>query len=498
MSHDDSDFLESSPEDNHVDSAPESAIPSEALTPNLAWRKLRIFVLGCLIVTGSGLLFTGLLTAASGWYTSRSEFCNSCHIMEPYYQSWEESSHSHVACIKCHFPPGAAEKMRGKLLGLVQLAKYVTRSQGPRPMAEIPDASCLRSGCHETRTLAGKVDFHGIPFDHTPHLEKLRRGKKLRCTSCHSQIVQGKHIAVTTSTCFLCHFKEGHFNEGLGACTRCHQIPEQTFELGGDVSFSHELAYEKGIDCQNCHGDLIRGDGNVSRGTCQTCHNRELDINKISDHVLMHKIHVTDHKVDCMDCHQEIEHSLEPQQLANAAADCISCHPNHHQEQINMLQGVGGLSIPDRNASMMSSRVACRACHRIREVSSTGTVLWRASAEVCTACHSSTAAEKLQAYTQQMSAALSDLEEAIERVQTAIADLDLEPAELADLRSKINKIEHDTNFLKIGNGIHNIHYASTLARVLFKEIADVCREVGIPEPTNTLPEKVDELDSASG
>ncbi len=53
--------------------------------------------------------------------TSRPQFCNSCHIMEPYYRSWQVSSHSNVSCTKCHFPPGAGEKVRGKLLGLVQL-----------------------------------------------------------------------------------------------------------------------------------------------------------------------------------------------------------------------------------------------------------------------------------------------------------------------------------------------------------------------------------------
>ena len=64
------------------------------------------------------------------------------------------------------------------------------------------------SGCHETRLLQGKVKFKRFYFDHKPHLTELRRGKKLRCTSCHSQIVQGDHMKVTESTCFLCHFKE--------------------------------------------------------------------------------------------------------------------------------------------------------------------------------------------------------------------------------------------------------------------------------------------------
>ncbi len=112
-------------------------------------------------------------SACAGWYTSRPQFCNSCHIMEPYYKSWQESSHKDVSCIECHFPPGFGGKVRGKMLGLVQLAKYVTASAGAAalpPRSPMPVA-CGR-GCHETRLLTGRVDFHGVPFDHTPHLER--------------------------------------------------------------------------------------------------------------------------------------------------------------------------------------------------------------------------------------------------------------------------------------------------------------------------------------
>ena len=171
---------------------------------------------------GAFTLFAVLLTGASGWYTSRSQFCNSCHIMEPYYVSWQESSHNDVTCTKCHFPPGVGEKVRGKMLGLVQLAKYVTATAGPSPSAEIPDASCLRSGCHETRLLSGRVDFQGIPFDHGPHLGNLRRGKQLRCTSCHSQIVQGAHMTVTASHLLPVPFQGRALQRGSG---HLHSLP---------------------------------------------------------------------------------------------------------------------------------------------------------------------------------------------------------------------------------------------------------------------------------
>ncbi len=207
---------------------PDSESDAPAVTsPRRIWRKLRLITLGGLVIVGSCLLSLGLVTASAGWYTSRSEFCYSCHIMEPYYQSWERSTHSDVTCIKCHFPPGAAEKVRGKMLGLVQLAKYVTRSQGPRPTADIPDESCLRSGCHDRRNLGGHVDFHGIPFDHTPHLNNLRHGKELRCTSCHGMLVQGHHMSVSTATCFLCHFKDSALQRRRGGL---HPMPSNPRE----------------------------------------------------------------------------------------------------------------------------------------------------------------------------------------------------------------------------------------------------------------------------
>jgi predicted CXXCH cytochrome family protein len=418
-------------------------------------------------------------------YTSRSEFCISCHIMEPYYVSWQESSHRDVACIKCHFPPGAAEKVRGKMLGLVQLLKYVTATAGPRLNAEISDDSCLR--CHDTRLLAGRVDFHGIPFDHRPHLADTRRGKKLRCTSCHSQIVQGSHMTVTTSTCFLCHFKEGMFNEGLGTCTRCHQIPEGEFELGGGVKFSHDLAYERGVDCANCHGDLVRGKGNVPRERCTACHNREDDINKIDDHAFMHQVHVTDHKVDCLECHLEIEHSLNRHRIEHAAADCAACHPNHHSEQIRMLLGAGGKSVADRRDVMAVAGISCPSCHQVKEVSPTGTVLWRASTAVCTQCHDAAATERLRARHDQLQGSLAEIEAALTRAREAIAGAGLDEARAAELTQRLRDLDDDLQFLRVGNSIHNMHYADSLVRAVVDKLRAICRELNLAEPTINLP-----------
>src|SRR5262245_51611392 len=162
-------------------------------------------------------LIVGLGTmGAFAEYSMQPDFCRSCHLMEPYYQAWHQSTHKNVSCPQCHFEPGMQNTLYGKFQASSQAVKYITQTYGSKPHAEIKDVSCMRSGCHEKRLLEGKVNWDvstvrggkiTIRFDHTPHLTEERRGKQLRCVSCHSQIVQGQHLVVTLDTCFLCHMK---------------------------------------------------------------------------------------------------------------------------------------------------------------------------------------------------------------------------------------------------------------------------------------------------
>src|SRR5512145_92717 len=60
-------------------------------------------------------------------YSAQPSFCDNCHIMEPYYQSWATSSHNDVACIECHYAPGVKAEAMGKLQAANQVVKYITR-----------------------------------------------------------------------------------------------------------------------------------------------------------------------------------------------------------------------------------------------------------------------------------------------------------------------------------------------------------------------------------
>jgi hypothetical protein len=106
--------------------------------------------------------------------TSTPNFCGyTCHNMKPYYDSWKLSKHNQIACVECHIAPGLGAEVRKKFEALAMVAKYFTSTEGTKPWAEVDDAACLR--CHERRLLQGKVVFHDVIFDHTPHMSESRR-----------------------------------------------------------------------------------------------------------------------------------------------------------------------------------------------------------------------------------------------------------------------------------------------------------------------------------
>ena len=268
-----------------------------------------------LILLAVGLVVGGAAGVGLWEVSSSPVLCNSCHIMKPYVAAWKTSKHNQVACVQCHYPPGLRDTIWVKYQAITQVVKWATQTYSSKPYAEVEDGSCLRSGCHDRRLLDGKVVFkRGIIFDHKPHLEQVRRGRQLRCTSCHSQIVVGTHIEVTESTCFLCHFKgfkTAREIQPLGGCTGCHQAPKGDIMLGS-VRFNHDEMVTRGVACQRCHLNVVEGDGEAPRERCFTCHNEPEKLERYTDSAFVHDFHVTGKNIECGRCHTAIKHRLPP------------------------------------------------------------------------------------------------------------------------------------------------------------------------------------------
>jgi nitrate/TMAO reductase-like tetraheme cytochrome c subunit len=271
------------------------------------------------------VVVVGVLALTALWQVSASpRFCNSCHLMRPYVQAWQASKHSGVACVECHYPPGLRDTLRVKFQAITQVAKWATGTYSSKPFAEVEDASCFRSGCHSREQLEARGVMHlgrGVKFDHRPHLDPARIGRELRCTNCHSQIVVERHFEVTTSACFICHFKgtkDGRELAPVAGCTGCHEAPRGDIAIGS-VTFKHDDVIQRGVTCQKCHLNVVEGAGEAPRERCFTCHNQTEKIARYGETPLIHRAHAAAHGIGCTRCHTEITHRLPPPIGAPAA-----------------------------------------------------------------------------------------------------------------------------------------------------------------------------------
>ena len=318
-------------------------------------------------------------------YSAQPGFCTTCHLMQPYYDSWATSSHNDVPCIKCHYAPGIKAEAMGKLQAANQVVKYVTGAYGTKPWAEIEDAACLRSGCHSLRKVEGVVSFHGVRFDHAQHLGELRRGKQLRCTSCHSQIVQVDNLAVEQTTCNLCHFKERDAGEPLAGCIGCHRSPPRVVSAAGFV-VDHEQYVEDLVPCVSCHQQVTEGSGAAEEARCWNCHNVPERIEQFEHTTLLHRVHIAEHNLECTQCHLPIEHRMVA--LAESAElDCATCHQRVHEAQQQLFSGMGGHGVENQPSSMFLARVSCAGCHELTKSVGAHETVRGAGEASCLSCH---------------------------------------------------------------------------------------------------------------
>ncbi|MCC7262241.1 MAG: NapC/NirT family cytochrome c [Candidatus Latescibacteria bacterium] len=402
------------------------------------WRLLSFLAL---FLVGFGLLATILTVEA----TSQPKFCGSCHIMEPYYKSWLTSSHKDFACVECHIPPGIYSEIQKKTEAISMVASYFTGTYGTNPWAEVDDAACLQ--CHQRRLLAGKENYKGVIFDHEPHLSELRREKKLRCTSCHSQIVQGSHIAVETSTCFLCHFKDQASGKGTARCTLCHAVPEKVIEKGS-LSFNHADVKRFDMQCQACHSHITSGEGTAPKQRCYVCHNDVTRLEKYDDHPALHRIHVSEHKVECLHCHTEILHGESAGPPKQNAGSCGVCHADGHSPQRDLYSGQGGKGVPERPSNMFLAGISCEGCHFVPRQKGADKIQ-SAGALACMACHGPRYAKMLDRWKGVLD----------ERLALARRELTQAQGSLRAGCQALSDAEANLLLVERGHGVHNVDYA---------------------------------------
>ena len=409
-------------------------------------------------------------------YSETPSFCGLCHNMEIYVNSWKTSSHRNVSCSTCHYEPGFGNHLRAKMTDFQLALAYIITGRGIEKLHhEVKDTSCLQKGCHAKADIRENMIFKNVAFNHPKHLETLRRGKRLRCNTCHDQIVQGAHLKVTEADCFICHFyKAGSGGEeeclSCWECGSCHIQPKGDIPIQG-MSFNHKRYIDRGVDCLDCHMGINKGDGHVEENKCIECHEEHELRNTTFTSEFLHQRHVTDRKIECYRCHTEIKHEVGGMPTtAQFMESCEKCHTKQiHLGPREMYRGTGGIGVPDSPGKMYTMKVDCAACHKAQEESKaalyTTKYLERALAESCVRCHGEGHDMMLFHWKGLLVHAGNEVNSRLFNVQRKLYEAErgrLDDSRIKKAQKLINEARHNYTFSLMGKGVHNIEYALKL------------------------------------
>lgn len=333
------------------------------------------------ITLGVFLLVSGALLAFAEHRTSKPEFCGSCHIMEPYYESWHADLHGaklDIACVECHYAPGERTTINAKLRGLSQVASYFSGRYGSsRPRAHVDNLSCTTSKCHgDMKFMDKEIAVGTVKFVHSKHLhpdeakqvatqrelEELTRtlsdtlGKdrfeQLKEVAREAtpakprvdrmtQLVSDWGVAVTAEQ--VSKFTQLNHREvrvaQLGGlqCTNCHSYVAPDPNRNKDPGSAHHFTVKK-TACYTCH--FTNESFNTGTASCLGCHTlpgREITVHKeLSPEestklktpelekkpVRMDHREILNRKVDCFACHADVA----SENSTVTRRDCERCH----------------------------------------------------------------------------------------------------------------------------------------------------------------------------
>lgn len=431
---------------------------------NLGWFKLSLIA----------VVFIGLFMFVSIEITGQPGFCNSCHVMKPYYDNWKTSEHSDVKCLKCHVRPGIVNYAKAKITGLAQAVDCVVGRIGTKANGRVYDEACLRDGCHLVEVLeTAEIDLNGIKFTHKGHIGAEVAGIEISCGTCHSHFEGDEHFTVNREVCFTCHFL---YDEDPAdrvvqiGCRDCHEVPDKVIRRGMvDVNHQEFVSYKANCD-DSCHQRQTVIKSDVSGSICLNCHSHVMEDGV--DVEELHRVHTEGEKVECFACHGDIYHGPTKSNSIAAMMDCKNCHSDTHGVQRSMFAAEEDPRGHDSGkilSPMFLTHVACTDCHIEQSHRVAGGVLdsfgavARAVPRACDKCHEVGSGAKyipfwqgkVKKLYQQVSTRLRELEGGLEYEDAAVAKRLEGP--ISEVKELLRSVESDGSW-----GVHNFKYSEAL------------------------------------
>ncbi len=430
----------------------------------LNWKVKLLALAAVILVFSSGLIVV----------SEQPGFCNSCHIMNTFYDSWKTSSHSEVNCLDCHLQPGFVGHVKGKINGLAQAVDCTVGRVGTKPNAMIKDKSCLRSECHSTEELlTTNIDYKGIKFTHKNHIAKVVDGIRITCGTCHSHFEGDEHFNVNNDVCFTCHFlRDIETDKRLvqTSCTDCHEVPDMAIQRGL-VTINHTEFVSYKASCEDsCHKKEVQKTSEVADRVCLNCHSFSKEHQP--DSAELHKTHTNHDKVECFACHGEVSHGQTEVTSVSVMMDCQNCHSNTHQVQ----RTIYATEHPMQNektdrvlSPMFLTHVECTGCHiepvqrKSGILDSFGTVA-KAMPRACDKCHEEGTGRQYIPFWQRKIKGLYETISQAADILEQRAELETDEQLTQEHQSKIKQVRSILESVSSDGswGVHNFKYTEAM------------------------------------
>ena len=247
------------------------------------------------VVSGVILVLLASGLGVAEYRTAQPTFCASCHIMEPYYDSWCKDVHGSklgIACVECHYAPGERTTIKAKFKGLSQVTSYFSGRYGAtRPRAHVSNLSCMSAKCHgDERFMEKPIMLGTVQFTHANHLQRndakeqpnVERLSELETTL--EDLVGQENFTELKAVAR----ESGHAEDRYNKLTAMCKMWNAEIERDTLIEFSQlhhrqvRVAQLQDLQCTNCHqyqatdqNGAVAGSGGhfqVSTTTCYTCH----------------------------------------------------------------------------------------------------------------------------------------------------------------------------------------------------------------------------------
>ncbi|MBN2373580.1 NapC/NirT family cytochrome c [bacterium] len=227
----------------------------------------KVLLVVAILVVIAVVAVAGIEVTCTPW------FCNRCHEMNEYFDTWTlcnhgpESTRNMKDCMKCHIKPGFLNFLKAKANGVFSLLFHLA---GYHHVEATLPVICLREGCHTMEQL-DEFDRTADPaetvkLNHRMHIEINEKiGTRYKCMPCHKNVAHGKQqkfMPDMKDTCFLCHSDTDIRYKNCDSCHPAHPL------IKGKVENLYEIHTEYEVKCEECHIDAHK----ANEISCLNCH----------------------------------------------------------------------------------------------------------------------------------------------------------------------------------------------------------------------------------